>query len=98
MGTPRGQLLCLQPSVGVGTFTEFEDQTRLHRAVRRANRVGYHLFDTASMCDTEEVVGSAIRDAMNAGEVRKQTSFFMSKLWNNDHHDVRAACRLSLHL
>ena len=67
VGTPRGQLLCLQPSVGVGTFTEFKDQTGLHRAVRRANRVGCRLFDTASMYDTEEVMGSAFRDGMKAG-------------------------------
>lgn len=93
-----------RPSLGLGTWRMGESAR--HRAeeiaaLRLALQLGYRVIDTAEMYGeggAEEVVGEALRQAMQAGEVRREDIFIVSKVYphNASREGTRAACQRSL--
>lgn len=84
------------PAVGFGTAELLGDTA--YEAVRSAIRNGYRLIDTAMRYDNEEPVGRAIRDAVAAGDVRRDEITLQSKLPGRDHgyDEARASIEGSL--
>jgi len=88
------------PVLGLGTWRFGE--SRAARAaeiasVRRAIELGWRLVDTAEMYGeggAEEVVGAALRDAIRAGDVRREELVVVSKVYphNASRAGTRAAC------
>lgn len=70
------------PQLGLGTWKLTGDEA--YRVVREAIEIGYRHIDTATLYDNEEVVGKAINDAINAGDISRDDLFVTSKVWNNE--------------
>ena len=93
------------PRLGLGTWGMGESQTRRTAevaAVRTAIGMGYRLIDTAEMYGeggAEEMVGEALAQAMQAGEVTRDEMFIVSKVYphNASRKGTLAACERSLH-
>ena len=69
-------------------------------AVRQAFELGYRLIDTAEMYGeggAEEVVGQALREALRAGDLRREDAFIVSKVYphNASRMGTPAACERS---
>jgi diketogulonate reductase-like aldo/keto reductase len=100
---PGGQTPLSMPVLGLGTWT-FGD-SRATRAseigsVRTALELGYRLIDTAEMYGeggAEEIVGTALNDAMRAGDVGRDEVIVVSKVYphNASRAGTRAACERS---
>jgi diketogulonate reductase-like aldo/keto reductase len=92
------------PALGLGTWRMGENggtRTQEVAAVRLALEIGYRLIDTAEMYGeggAEEVVGSAVADAMTNRVVRREDLFIVSKVYphNASRKGVVAACERSL--
>jgi len=88
------------PVLGLGTWRFGESRaTRAAEiaSVRRAIELGWRLVDTAEMYGeggAEEVVGAALRDAIRAGDVRREELVVVSKVYphNASRAGTRAAC------
>ena len=70
-------------------------------AIRKAIELGYRVIDTAEMYGeggAEKIVGTAIADALRAGDVRREELFIVSKVYphNAGAKDATAACERSL--
>ncbi|WP_145751776.1 aldo/keto reductase [Nitrospirillum amazonense] len=85
------------PAVGFGTL--IPDPAATRRATRAALEVGFRHFDCAERYRNEAAVGEAMRDAVDAGMVRREDIFLTTKLWNTNHRPERvrpafeASCR-----
>ena len=98
---PSGQEV---PALGLGTWRMGEaSRTRSAEidAVRAAIDIGYRLVDTAEMYGdggAEEVVGAAVRAAIDAGVVRRDELTIVSKVLpsNSSREGVLRACERSL--
>jgi diketogulonate reductase-like aldo/keto reductase len=92
------------PALGLGTWRLGESAGRQKAeiaAIRRAIEFGYRLFDTAEMYGeggAETVLGQALRRALDAGEVRRDELFIVSKVYphNAGRKSAVAACERSL--
>ncbi len=92
------------PALGLGTVRIGDDARKRDSdvaAVRTALRLGYRLFDTAEMYGdggAEEVIGVALRGAIDAGEIARDDAFIVSKVLpqNASRTGVIAACERSL--
>lgn len=84
------------PILGLGTWQS--EPGAVQAAVREAIRLGYRHIDCAMAYGNEAEIGQAIRDAIEAGEVRRQDLWITSKLWGNAHgrDNVAAALKQSL--
>jgi diketogulonate reductase-like aldo/keto reductase len=98
---PDGQRV---PALGLGTWRMGESRAA-HRddvtAVRRALELGYRLIDTAEMYGdggSERVVGEALSAAIQAGTVRREEAFLVTKVLpgNASRKGTVAACERSL--
>jgi aldehyde reductase len=65
------------PVLGFGTFEVNEN------AVKIAIDAGYRHFDCADYYQNEDLVGSALRKAINEGIVKREDLFITSKVWPN---------------
>ena len=92
------------PSLGLGTWRLGESH-QAHdgdvTAVRRALDLGYRLIDTAEMYGdggAERVVGEALRAGVQAGAVRREDAFIVTKVMptNATRKGTAAACERSL--
>jgi diketogulonate reductase-like aldo/keto reductase len=92
------------PCLGLGTWRMGESRSS-HAAdvaaVRRALDLGYRLIDTAEMYGdggAERVVGEALRGAAQAGTVRREDVFLVTKVLptNASRQATAAACERSL--
>ncbi|MEJ8846266.1 aldo/keto reductase [Variovorax rhizosphaerae] len=101
VSTPSGAAM---PVLGLGTW-RLGENTGLRvaevAAVRIAIKMGYRLIDTAEMYGdggSEEVVGRAIAEAIDAGEVRRDELFIVSKVLphNASRKGTEQACARSL--
>lgn len=84
------------PSIGLGTWKI--DPSSMGHLIRGAISVGYRHFDCAAIYGNEELVGSAIRECIAEGLVKREDLWITSKLWNSCHfpEDVRPALQRSL--
>jgi diketogulonate reductase-like aldo/keto reductase len=97
---PRGATPLSLPVLGLGTWRFGE--ARATRAaeiasVRTALELGYRLIDTAEMYGeggAEEVVGAALKEAIRAGDVRREDVIVVSKVYphNASREGTQAAC------
>lgn len=71
------------PTIGLGTYKSGGMDVK--RAVKEAIDVGYRHFDCAWFYGNEREVGSAIRDKIKEGKIKREDIFITSKLWNNFH-------------
>ena len=85
------------PCVGMGTFgSDRVSAEEVSGAVAGAIRAGYRLFDCAACYGNEAQIGEVFEEAFKEGVVERKDLFIMSKVWNNMHRDVEAACRKSI--
>ena len=67
------------PLLGFGTWMLEPDDAR--RMVAEALRIGYRHIDTAWIYRNEAAVGDGIRDAVEAGHVRRDDIWLTTKIW-----------------
>lgn len=84
------------PILGLGTWKS--DKAQVYSAIRWALKLGYNLFDCASVYDNEKEIGQALSDAIKEEGVKREDFFITSKLWNNMHRksDVKDGLEKSL--
>ncbi len=71
------------PQEGFGVF-QIPDAEVCRQAVTDAIGAGYRLIDTAALYNNEEAVGTAVREALDAGTVTRGGLFLTTKLWTCD--------------
>lgn len=71
------------PLEGYGVF-QIPDFEECKQAVLNAIKTGYRLIDTAAVYMNEEAVGAAIKEAIDAGLVKREELFITTKLWWSD--------------
>ncbi|XP_052757126.1 aldo-keto reductase AKR2E4-like [Galleria mellonella] len=95
------------PSIGFGTWLGIAKggqslepvvDDSVQKAVEWAIDAGYRHIDTASIYDTEEQIGRAIKNKIDSGVVKREDLFIATKLWNDAHarNEVVPALRESL--
>ncbi|KAK2994376.1 hypothetical protein RJ640_029491 [Escallonia rubra] len=79
------------PVLGLGTATfPLVEPEIVKQAVLEAIKLGYRHFDTASVYQTEQVLGEAIAEALGLGLIKSRDELFVtSKLWCSDAHGDR---------
>mmetsp|Transcript_43697 Transcript_43697/g.103152 ORF Transcript_43697/g.103152 Transcript_43697/m.103152 type:complete len:313 (+) Transcript_43697:63-1001(+) len=85
------------PLVGLGTWKSKKGE--VHNAVKAAIEVGYRHIDCAHIYQNEDEVGQALREAFEAGTVKREDLWVTSKLWNNSkmsNEMVEEGCRATL--
>lgn len=84
------------PALGLGTWKSEPEE--VYHAVRAALEVGYRHIDCAAIYQNEEEVGRALRDALAAGDAKREELWITSKLWNDAHlpQHVKPAIETSL--
>ncbi len=85
------------PCIGLGTFGNDRFSAReVAQAVGGAVRAGYRYIDCAAAYGNEAEIGETIRELLRSGVVTRSELTISSKVWNNRHGDVSAACEESL--
>ncbi len=79
----RGSL----PALGFGTL--IADPLATAEAVRAALRAGFRHLDCAERYRNEQLVGDAVREALDVGVLERESLFITTKLWNNNHRPER---------
>lgn len=83
----------LIPKIGLGTFgSDKYSPVQVAGAVRDAVEIGYRHFDCAAVYGNEREVGQALWET----GLSRDEYWLTSKVWNNRHHEVEAACEDSL--
>jgi alcohol dehydrogenase (NADP+) len=84
------------PALGLGTWKA--NKGEVAAAVGEAIRIGYRHIDCAPIYMNEQEVGTALNDALKAGQVKRDELWITSKLWNNAHaqKQVRPALEKTL--
>lgn len=74
------------PKIGMGTFgsDKYDDKT-VANAVKFAIKVGYRLFDCASVYGNEREIGEVFAEAFRDGTVKREDIVVISKVWNDMH-------------
>lgn len=75
------------PAMGFGTYQVTSD-----RPIRQAIDAGFRFFDTASLYETERILGEAVR----ASKVPREAFVIETKLWIDEMNDPAAALDRSL--
>ena len=85
------------PCIGMGTFgSDRFSAAEVGGAVGGGLRVGYRLFDCAACYGNEAQIGEVFQKAFDEGLVERKDLFIMTKVWNDRHREVGAACRQSI--
>lgn len=79
------------PVLGVGTADYPPPPAEVViKAVLEAIELGYRMFDTAALYQTEQALGEAISQALDLGLIKSRDEvFIVSKLYCNDTHADR---------
>lgn len=80
------------PAMGFGTYGITTAQV-FYDAIKN----GFRHFDTASFYDNEEVIGEAVKRAIEDSIVTRSELFIVTKIWHTEFADVDAAIQRSLH-
>jgi diketogulonate reductase-like aldo/keto reductase len=75
------------PALGFGTL--IPDPVATKNATKAALETGFRALDTAERYHTEKEVGEAMRDAFQAGTLKREELFVITKLWNTNHRPER---------
>ncbi len=87
------------PCIGMGTFgSDRFIPEEVAGAVAGAIKIGYRLFDCASVYGNEDLIGKVLAGAIEKGTIKREELFIMSKVWNDMHGrgDVLLSCAKSL--
>ncbi|WP_312644169.1 aldo/keto reductase [Hydrogenoanaerobacterium sp.] len=87
------------PCIGMGTFgSDRFTPEQVSQAVAGAIKVGYRLFDCASVYGNEDLIGKVFAQAFLEGTVTREELFITSKVWNDMHGkgDVLLSCAKTL--
>ncbi len=87
------------PCIGMGTFgSDRFNAQQISDAVAGALRVGYRLFDGASVYGNEVEIGEVYANAIAEGVCTREELFITSKVWNDQHGqgEVLLSCAKSL--
>ncbi|MDT8346826.1 MAG: aldo/keto reductase [Flavobacteriaceae bacterium] len=86
----------LIPAIGLGTWKSKPEE--LYDAIINAVQMGYRHIDCAAIYANEHSIGKALKDLMTSGEIKRESLWITSKLWNNAHRakDVAPALDQSL--
>ncbi len=85
------------PIIGMGTFgSDRFTSAEISSAVYGAIKVGYRMFDGASVYGNEKEIGNVYKKAFDEGIVLREELFITSKVWNDKHDDVKVECFKSL--
>lgn len=85
------------PALGLGTFgSDHYTAAEIAAAVEGAVRGGYRLIDCAAVYQNEAQIGQAFANLFADGIVTREELFIVSKVWNDQHRAVKAACQKSL--
>lgn len=84
------------PVAGFGTL--IADRHAAKQAIAAALQTGFRHLDAAERYLNEDVVGDAMKQAFDAGVLRREELFVTTKLWNTNHRPerVRPAFEASL--
>ncbi|KAJ5804992.1 hypothetical protein N7474_010879 [Penicillium riverlandense] len=82
------------PALGLGTWQSGPGE--VEKAVFHAIKVGYRHIDTALCYQNENEVGQGIKQAIDAGIVKREDLFVTTKLWNSYHARVPEGLETSL--
>ena len=84
------------PMLGLGTWKSAPGV--VGKAIREAITMGYRHIDCAYIYANEVEIGLALKEAIAAGDVKREDLWITSKLWNNAHQEsrVQAALQTSL--
>ncbi|KAJ5635046.1 uncharacterized protein N7484_008359 [Penicillium longicatenatum] len=82
------------PALGLGTWQSAPGEVA--RAVSHAIKVGYRHIDTALCYGNEHEVGQGIKEAIDAGIVKREELFITTKLWCSFHARVEEGLEESL--
>ena len=82
------------PSIGFGTFNNFNAADQVGTAVTEALDAGYRHFDCAELYSNEVEIGQAL----TASGLKREELYIVSKAWNHHHEPVelRKACERSI--
>lgn len=84
------------PGIGMGTFgSDRFTAEQVAAAVKGAAKVGFRLFDCASVYGNEHLIGEVFKEIMETG-IRREELFITSKVWNNMHDNVIESCKKTL--
>src|SRR4051812_446270 len=75
------------PALGFGTL--IPDPVATRAATKAALEAGFRLLDTAERYRTETEVGEAMQEGFEAGLVKREDVFVITKLWNTNHRPER---------
>jgi len=89
------------PLLGLGTWQGMaawngSEQSEVMKAIEVAIDAGYRHFDCASIYGNEIELGIAFKSAIDAGKVKREDLFIVSKLWNTNHDHVEEAVKKTL--
>ena len=68
------------PVIGLGTY-KLADPAECKSTVFTAIKEGYRLIDTAKAYGNEEAVGAGIKEAADAGIIKREDVFITTKIW-----------------
>ena len=87
----------IMPAVGLGTFgSDKYTPDQIASAVSGAVKSGYRMLDCASVYQNEDQIGRVLESLFKEGTVKREDLFITSKVWNDQHREVRKACKKSL--
>ncbi|XP_021917010.1 aldose reductase-like isoform X1 [Zootermopsis nevadensis] len=84
------------PLIGLGTSQAKPGE--MEKAVKEAIDIGYRHFDSAMIYGNDQEVGTAIREKIADGYVKREDLFITNKLWNTYHRPdlVVPTCKKTL--
>lgn len=84
------------PAIGMGTFgSDRFSAEEIAKAVKGAAKLGYRLFDGASVYGNEDLIGKVYKEIIADG-IKREELFITSKVWNDQHDNVIEACKKTL--
>jgi diketogulonate reductase-like aldo/keto reductase len=75
------------PALGFGTL--IPDPVATRKATKAALETGFRLLDTSERYGTEREVGEAMQEVFQAGKIKREDVFLVTKLWNTNHRPER---------
>jgi diketogulonate reductase-like aldo/keto reductase len=75
------------PALGFGTL--IPDPVVAKMATKAALEAGFRTLDTAERYRNETDVGEAMKEVFNAGKIKREDVFVITKLWNTNHRPDR---------